>query len=87
MLSLIHCTTYQNFMRFYKMVRLLLLVKNPGMEPVVMILPLTSLAVKEDKNVQVWSKMVMKKNRNRPKIIKVNKICSLFFCEIQKFKM
>ena len=30
-------------MRFYKMVRLLSLVKNPGMEPVGMILPLTDL--------------------------------------------
>ena len=57
MLSLINCTTYKNFMRFYKMVRLLSLVKTPGMEPVGMILPLTSFAVKEDKNVQVWSKI------------------------------
>ena len=45
MLSLINCTTYQNFMRFYKMVRLLSLVKNPGMEPVGMILPLTTFHV------------------------------------------
>ena len=71
------------------MVSVLSLVQNPGMEPVGMILPLTSLAVKEDKNVQVWSKIFNghEKKRNRPKIIKVNKICSLFFCEIQKFKM
>ena len=41
MLSLINCSTYQNFMRCYKMVRLLSLVKNPGMEPVGMILSLT----------------------------------------------
>ena len=47
MLSLIKCTTYQNFMRFYKMVRLLALVKNLGMEPVGMILPLTKFSEKK----------------------------------------
>ena len=52
MLSLINCTTYQNFMRFYKMVRLLSLGKNPGMEPVGMILPLTGGVVHECHNYQ-----------------------------------
>ena len=47
MLSMINCTSYQSFMRFYKMVRLLSLVKSPGMEPVCMILPLTYLTLWE----------------------------------------
>ena len=41
LLRLINCTTYQNFIRFYLVVRLLTWVKNPGMETFSMILPLT----------------------------------------------
>ena len=44
LLSLINCTTYQNFIRFYYVVRLLSRAKNPGIEPVGMILPLTQIS-------------------------------------------
>ena len=65
MLSLISCTTYQNFMRFYMMVRILSLVKNPGMEPVDMILPLTKKTALEVAVLGKPISLTTTKKRNR----------------------
>ena len=40
LLNLINCTSYQNFIWFYSVVRLVSRVKHPGMGPVGMILPI-----------------------------------------------